>query len=105
MIIKSFEIDKKKFDDQDFFLIYGENEGHKKEIIQEYKKFDCGPKRAGIDFASIRSFDEKHRHLLSSKFLEDENISLNNLLLPDLNLGIDDEDFQTILSYEGYQLK
>ena len=37
MIIKSFEIDKKKLSDQDFFLIYGENEGHKKEIIQ-YKK-------------------------------------------------------------------
>ena len=37
MIIKSFEIDKKKFDDQDFFLIYGENEGHKKEIIQVIK--------------------------------------------------------------------
>ena len=38
MIIKSFEIDKKKFDNQDFFLIYGENEGQKKEIIQIIKK-------------------------------------------------------------------
>ena len=37
MIIKSFEIDKKKLNDQDFFLIYGENEGHKKEIIQVIK--------------------------------------------------------------------
>ena len=37
MIIKSFEIDKKKLSDQDFFLIYGENEGHKKEIIQVIK--------------------------------------------------------------------
>ena len=32
-------------------------------------------------------------------------IKLNKLLLPDLNLGLDDEDFQSILSYEGYQLK
>ena len=38
MIIKSFEIDKKKFDNQDLFLIYGENEGLKKEIIQIIKK-------------------------------------------------------------------
>ena len=38
MIIKSFEIDKKKFDNQDLFLIYGENEGQKKEIIQIIKK-------------------------------------------------------------------
>ena len=37
MIIKSFEIDKKKFNDQNFFLVYGENEGHKKEIIQVIK--------------------------------------------------------------------
>ena len=38
MIIKSFEIDKKKLDNQDLFLIYGENEGLKKEIIQVIKK-------------------------------------------------------------------
>ena len=31
MIIKSFEINKKKFDKENFFLIYGENEGHKNE--------------------------------------------------------------------------
>jgi len=37
MIIKSFEINKKNFDSQNFFLIYGENEGHKKEIIQAIK--------------------------------------------------------------------
>ena len=30
MIIKTFEINKKKFDKQNFFLIYGENEGLKK---------------------------------------------------------------------------
>jgi len=38
MIIKTFEINKKKFDKQNFFLIYGENEGQKKEIIENLKK-------------------------------------------------------------------
>ena len=38
MIIKTFEINKKKFDKQNFFLIYGENEGLKNEIIQILKK-------------------------------------------------------------------
>ena len=38
MIIKTFEINKKKFDMQNFFLIYGENEGQKNEIIQNLKK-------------------------------------------------------------------
>ena len=38
MIIKSFEINKKRFDKENFFLIYGENEGHKNEIIKFLKK-------------------------------------------------------------------
>ena len=38
MIIKTFEINKKKIDNQNFFLIYGENEGLKEEIIQILKK-------------------------------------------------------------------
>ena len=38
MIVKTYEIGKKKFDNQNFFLIYGENEGLKKEIIQNLKK-------------------------------------------------------------------
>ena len=38
MIIKNFEISKKKFDYQNFFLVYGENEGLKNEIIDNLKK-------------------------------------------------------------------
>ena len=38
MIIKTFELNKKRFDKQDFFLIYGENEGLKKEVIENLKK-------------------------------------------------------------------
>ena len=33
-----------------------------------YKKFDCGPKRAGIDFASIRSLSDDFKNLLNSDF-------------------------------------
>ena len=38
MIIKSFEFNKKRFDKENFFLIYGENEGHKNEIIKFLEK-------------------------------------------------------------------
>ena len=38
MIIKAFEIGKKKFDKENFFLVYGENEGLKKDIILSLKK-------------------------------------------------------------------
>ena len=37
MIIKTFEIGKKRFDKQNFFLVYGENEGLKNEIVQILK--------------------------------------------------------------------
>ena len=38
MIIKTFEISRLKFDKQNFFLVYGENEGLKKEVIQILEK-------------------------------------------------------------------
>ena len=38
MIVKTFEISKKKFNKQNFFLVYGENEGLKKEVIQHLQK-------------------------------------------------------------------
>ena len=38
MIIKTFEINKINFNKQNFFLIYGENEGLKNEVVQKIKK-------------------------------------------------------------------
>jgi len=49
MIIKNFEIDKKKFDNQNFFLVYGENEGLKNEVIDNLKKKFKG---------SVENYDE-----------------------------------------------
>ena len=36
MIIKSFEISKINFDKNNFYLLYGENEGYKNEVIKKY---------------------------------------------------------------------
>ena len=38
MILKSFEIDKKNISKFKLFIVYGENEGLKKEIINKIKK-------------------------------------------------------------------
>ena len=35
MIIKSFELDRSNLEKYNFFLFYGENSGHKEEIIQK----------------------------------------------------------------------
>ena len=42
MILKSFEINKKDISKLKFFLIYGENEGLKKEIINNIKSKHLG---------------------------------------------------------------
>ncbi len=42
MILKNFEIDDKKISNFKFYLIYGENEGLKKEIIEKIKKNHVG---------------------------------------------------------------
>ena len=36
MIIKSFEISKINFNQNNFYLLYGENEGYKNEVIKKY---------------------------------------------------------------------
>ena len=63
MIIKTFEVNKKKFDKQNFFLIYGENEGFKAEIIQNLKKNFNG---------NVESYDETQ--ILANKELFYEKI-------------------------------
>ena len=35
MIIKSFELNKIDLESKKFFLLYGENQGHKTEIIEQ----------------------------------------------------------------------
>ena len=43
MIIKTFEISKKKFNDQNFFLVYGDNEGLKNYLDFGYSVFQQTP--------------------------------------------------------------
>ena len=78
MIIKTFEINKKKFDKQNFFLIYGENDGQKKEIIENLKKKLNG---------NIESYDETqilnnpeifYTKIFNQSFFEKEKIIIIN---------------------------
>ena len=72
---------------------------------RKFRLFQCGTKRAGIDLKKIKLIDKNIFVSLPSKFLEFEDINLNSLLLPSINLGLDDKDFLSIISFEGYQLK
>ena len=72
---------------------------------KNYKTFQCGGKRAGIDFVKVRYVDKQLHDALPSGFTDNSEIKLTTLLLPEVDLGIDEDDFMSILSYEGYQLK
>ena len=72
---------------------------------KNYKTFQCGGKRAGIDFVKVRYVDKQLHDALPSGFTDNSEIKLTTLLLPEVDLGIDEADFMSILSYEGYQLK
>ena len=78
MIIKHFEINKKDFDINNFFLIYGENEGLKKEIIRALKKKFKG---------NIENYDEQqiindnglfYDNLFNKSLFEEEKILIIN---------------------------
>ena len=67
--------------------------------------FRCGPKRAGIDFEGNRSIDKDISVSLSSDLIGQSDVGLTTLLLPEVDLGLDENDFLSIMSYEGFQLK
>ena len=78
MIIKTFEINKKKFDEQNFFLIYGENEGQKKEIIENLKK-DLNGNIESYDEAQILNNTEVfYTKIFNQSFFENEKIVIIN---------------------------
>ena len=66
--------------------------------------FQCDTGRYGIDINNIAesSFFNKYYDL---EKLNDININLSELLLPDLNLEIDNNNYLNLLTHEGYQLK
>ena len=77
MIIKYFEINKKKFDNYNLFLIYGENEGLKKEIIQTLKKKFSG-NFENYDEGQIISNNEFFYEKLFNKSLFEKKIIILN---------------------------
>ena len=53
------------------------------------------------DFYSSDVFDDH----LDIKKISNLNFNLSELLLPDLNLNIDNTNYLKLLTHEGYQLK
>jgi len=78
MIIKTFEINKKKFDEQNFFLIYGENEGQKKEVIENLKKKLNGNIESYDETQIIDNTEIFYTKIFNQSFFEKEKIIIIN---------------------------
>ena len=76
MIIKTFEIDKKNISKFKVFLIYGENEGLKKEIINKIKKSHNGKEIKRNEAQILKSTTEFYNEIKNNSLFEDKRIFL-----------------------------
>ncbi len=74
MIIKHFEINKKSFDINNFFLVYGENDGLKKEIIKTLLKKFIGNIENYDEVQIINDDKLFYEKLFNKSFFEKEKI-------------------------------
>ena len=75
MIIKSFEISKINLKEFQFFLLYGLNEGHKKEVIDEsFKKLYDGGIYAYDENDILKDEDMFFTNVLSKSFFENKKL-------------------------------
>ena len=78
MIIKTFEINKKKFDNQNFFLIYGDNEGLKNEIINILKQNFNGTVENLDETEIIKNLELFYEKLFNQSLFDKEKIIIIN---------------------------
>jgi DNA polymerase III subunit delta len=79
MILKSFEIEKIKIEDKNFFLFYGENQGHKNQIIEEKFKKKYKENTYYYDENEILNNENNFfNNILSKSFFENEKLIVIN---------------------------
>ena len=78
MIVKTYEVSRKKFDKQNFFLIYGENEGQKDEIIQILKNSFKGQTENYDETQIINNKELFYEKIFNQSLFEKEKIIIIN---------------------------
>ena len=67
------------------------------------QSFKCGIERYGLNYKKMHRSKSFDTHFYINKL--HDNINLSDILLPDLELNIKNEDYINLLTHEGYQLK
>ena len=78
MIIKTFEINKKRFDKQNFFLVYGENQGQKNEIIKVIREKFKGKTENHDEIQVLNNIELFYENILNQSLFENEKIIIIN---------------------------
>jgi hypothetical protein len=68
------------------------------------KTFECGIEKYGLNLNEIHKSNTFNTHYDFNN-IDNNDVMLSNILLPDLDLNIENKDYINILSHEGYQLK
>ena len=91
MIIKSFETAKIDLKKNNFFLLYGENEGHKIQVIEEkFKKQFSENKYVYDESEIIKNEEDFFNKVLSKSFFENEKLILVNRVTDKFNVIIEE---------------
>ena len=99
MIIKSFEVTKIDLKNNQLFLLYGENEGHKKQVIEEsFKKFYTENIYIYEENEILQNESVFFNNILSKSFFEKEKLiiinrvsdKIKNLIVEIFEKNIDD---------------
>ncbi len=112
MIIKSFELLKINLKENHFFLLYGKNEGHKKEIIDEKFKKLYTSNTYNFDEAEIlHDSDKFFNNILSRSFFENEKLIIISRVTDKINNLVEEiierkiEDLIIVLNAEILEKK
>jgi len=68
------------------------------------KTFKCGIEKYGLNYNEMHKSKTFNTHYDFNN-IDNNDVMLSDILLPDLDLNIENEDYINILSHEGYQLK
>ena len=74
MILKAFEIDKSSISEFKLFIIYGENDGLKKEIIQKIKKNHSGKEIKYDEEQILKNKDAFFSEIKNKSLFEEKKI-------------------------------
>ena len=105
MIIKSYQLEKLKQNDANFFLFYGENEGFKIEVINNlFKRKFSGKILKYEESEIIKNYDSFFNEISNRSFFEDEKLIIISRVSEKINSIIEEvilkklEDIKVILN-------